>query len=87
MEDPSLMKSAVEEVLRFESSNQLGNRRVVANTVLGGVAMKEGDLITIGIGGCQPRSEIFSRSRPLRCRPQPRTGISLSPAASMSAPA
>src|SRR5215207_3350497 len=41
MEDPSLMKSAVEEVLRFESSNQLGNRRVVANTVLGGVAMKE----------------------------------------------
>jgi cytochrome P450 len=49
MADPSLMKTAVEEVLRFESSNQLGNRRVVADTVLGGVPMKEGDLITIAI--------------------------------------
>jgi cytochrome P450 len=50
MRDPGLMKTAVEEVLRFESSNQLGNRRVVTDTVLGGVPMKEGDLITIGIG-------------------------------------
>ncbi len=49
MADSSLMKTAVEEVLRFESSNQLGNRRVVADTVLGGVPMKEGDLITIAI--------------------------------------
>ncbi len=49
MRDPSLMKTAVEEVLRFESSNQLGNRRVVADTMLGGVPMKEGDLITIAI--------------------------------------
>ena len=59
MEDPSLMKSAVEEVLRFESSNQLGNRRVVANTVLGGVAMKEGDLITICIGGANRDPKYF----------------------------
>jgi cytochrome P450 len=49
-DDPRLMKTAVEEVLRFESSNQLGNRRVVADTMVGGVAMKEGDLITICIG-------------------------------------
>src|SRR6185312_12662063 len=28
LDDPGLMKTAVEEVLRFESSNQLGNRRV-----------------------------------------------------------
>lgn len=49
MADPSLMKTAVEEVLRFESSNQLGNRRVLADTVLGGVPMQEGDLITIAI--------------------------------------
>ena len=50
IDDPSLMKTAVEEVLRFESSNQLGNRRVVIDTELGGVKMPEGTLITIAIG-------------------------------------
>ncbi|HYS49858.1 MAG TPA: cytochrome P450, partial [Xanthobacteraceae bacterium] len=39
IEQPDLAASAVEEVLRFESSNQLGNRIVAADTVLGGVAM------------------------------------------------
>lgn len=59
MADPSLMRSAVEEVLRFESSNQLGNRRVVANTVLGGVPMKEGDLITIAIAAANRDPKYF----------------------------
>ncbi len=59
MRDPSLMKSAVEEVLRFESSNQLGNRRVVADTVLGGVPMKEGDLITIAIAAANRDPKYF----------------------------
>lgn len=57
--DPSLMKTAVEEVLRFESSNQLGNRRVVADTVLGGVPMKEGDLITIAIAAANRDPKYF----------------------------
>jgi cytochrome P450 len=60
MADPSLMKTAVEEVLRFESSNQLGNRRVVMDTVLGGVPMKEGDLITIAIAAANRDSKYFS---------------------------
>lgn len=47
---PELMRTAVEEVLRFESSNQLGNRIVVHDTTLGGVAMPAGTLVTIGIG-------------------------------------
>lgn len=59
MEDPSLMRLAVEEVLRFESSNQLGNRRVLADTVLGGVPMKEGALITICIGGANRDPKYF----------------------------
>jgi cytochrome P450 len=59
MRDPSLMRTAVEEVLRFESSNQLGNRRVVADTVLGGVPMKEGDLITIGIAAANRDPKYF----------------------------
>jgi cytochrome P450 len=58
-EYPALMKSAVEEVLRFESSNQLGNRRVVADTMLGGVAMRQGDLITICIGGANRDPKYF----------------------------
>ena len=39
MDDPALMKTAVEEALRFESSNQLGNRSVTQDVTLGGVAM------------------------------------------------
>ncbi|NWG24897.1 MAG: cytochrome P450 [Pseudorhodoplanes sp.] len=48
--DPSLMKSAVEEVLRFESSNQLGNRAVAVDVEIGGVKMPKGTLITLCIG-------------------------------------
>jgi cytochrome P450 len=59
MADPSLMRSAVEEVLRFESSNQLGNRRVVVDTTLGGVPMKEGDLITIAIAAANRDPKYF----------------------------
>ncbi|MEO1065899.1 MAG: cytochrome P450 [Pseudomonadota bacterium] len=51
IDDPSLTASAVEEVLRFESSNQLGNRRVVEPTTVGGVDMPVGTLLTLCIGG------------------------------------
>ena len=49
-EHPELIESAVEEFLRVESSNQLGNRRAAKDTVLGGVAMAQGTYIHIGIG-------------------------------------
>lgn len=48
--DPTLIRSAVEEFLRYESSNQLGNRRVVEDAEIGGVAMPAGTLVTLGIG-------------------------------------
>ena len=48
--DPGVIDSAVEEFLRFESSNQLGNRRVAEDTMVGGVAMKAGTLIYLCIG-------------------------------------
>ena len=41
---------AVEEFLRFESSNQLGNRRALRACTVGGVALPEGALLTLGIG-------------------------------------
>ncbi|MBI1396507.1 MAG: cytochrome P450 [Betaproteobacteria bacterium] len=48
--DPSLIRSAVEEFLRFESSNQLGNRRALEPTEVGGVRLPAGALVTLCIG-------------------------------------
>jgi cytochrome P450 len=48
--DPDLIGTAVEEFLRFESSNQLGNRRAARDTVLNGVEMPAGTYVHIGIG-------------------------------------
>ena len=41
---------AVDEFLRFESSNQLGNRRALAPCTVGGVDLPAGALITLCIG-------------------------------------
>src|SRR5262245_35203869 len=59
MEKPELMKSTVEEVLRFESSNQLGNRITTEETQLGGTLMPKGTLITLGIGAANRDPRIF----------------------------
>jgi len=48
--EPALIKPAVEEMLRFESSNQLGNRMTVEPIELGGIAMPPGTPITLCIG-------------------------------------
>jgi cytochrome P450 len=48
--DPALIKTAVEEILRFESSNQLGNRVTTDATEIGGVAMPAGTFVTLCIG-------------------------------------
>jgi cytochrome P450 len=48
--DPRLITGAVEEFLRLESSNQLGNRRAARDTALGGVPMPAGTYVHIGIG-------------------------------------
>jgi cytochrome P450 len=41
---------AVDEFLRIESSNQLGNRRALRACQVGGVALEEGALVTLCIG-------------------------------------
>jgi cytochrome P450 len=48
--NPELIETAIEEFLRMESSNQLGNRRAATDTTLGGVAMPQGTYIHVGIG-------------------------------------
>ena len=51
IENPNLIKTAVEEILRFESSNQLGNRMTTERVELGGVTMAAGTSVTLCIGG------------------------------------
>src|SRR5207244_11671303 len=50
IEHPELIKTAVEEILRFESSNQLGNRMTTERVELGGVMLEAGTPITLCIG-------------------------------------
>jgi cytochrome P450 len=58
--DPGLLRSAIEEVLRFESSNQLGNRVTTHVTTVGGVALTVGTFVTLCIGGANRDPEAFS---------------------------
>lgn len=58
--DPSLIETAVEEFLRFESSNQLGNRRVTEDMEFAGVRLDAGALVTLGIGAANRDPEQFA---------------------------
>jgi len=50
IENPEMIRTAVEEILRFESSNQLGNRMTTDQVELGGVRLAPGTLVTLCIG-------------------------------------
>jgi cytochrome P450 len=50
IEHPDMIKTAVEEVLRFESSNQLGNRMTTDNIELSGIRLPAGTPVTLCIG-------------------------------------
>jgi cytochrome P450 len=50
IEHPDLIKTAVEEILRYESSNQLGNRMTTEEVELGGVTLAPGTSVTLCIG-------------------------------------
>jgi cytochrome P450 len=47
---PDLIRTAVEEILRYESSNQLGNRMTTEQVSLGDVALAPGTPLTLCIG-------------------------------------
>jgi cytochrome P450 len=46
----AVLVPAVDEFLRFESSNQLGNRRALQACEIAGVPLEAGALVTLGIG-------------------------------------
>lgn len=57
--EPGLIRSAVEEFLRFESSNQLGNRITTAETEIGGTRLEPGTQITLCIGAANRDPDVF----------------------------
>ena len=69
--DPTLIGNAVEEFLRLESSNQLGNRRAARATALGGVPMPAGTYVHIGIGAANRDPAQFPEPDRLDVRRQP----------------
>ncbi len=60
IENPDLIKTAVEEILRYESSNQLGNRMTTERVELGGVTMTAGTSVTLCIGAANRDPEQFN---------------------------
>ncbi len=57
-----VMNTAVDEFLRFESSNQLGSRRATVDCVVGGVPLPAGTLITLCIGAANRDPAQFERA-------------------------
>jgi cytochrome P450 len=51
----------IDEFLRFESSNQLGNRRALQTTRIGNVAIDAGSLLTLCIGAANRDPAVFER--------------------------
>jgi cytochrome P450 len=58
--EPDLIRSAIEEMLRYESSNQLGNRMTTEPVVLGGVMLEAGTSVTLCIGAANRDPAQFS---------------------------
>ena len=60
LENPQFVKSAVEEILRFESSNQLGNRITTEEVLIGDVLIPANSQITLCIGASNRDQHKFS---------------------------
>ena len=58
--DPGLLESAIEEVLRFQSSNQLGNRITTAKTEIGGMVLAPGTQVHLLMGAANRDPEVFA---------------------------
>jgi hypothetical protein len=59
LSNPHLIKDAIEEFLRYESPNQLGNRITAQPVEVGGVAMPVGTQITLCIGAANRDPDAF----------------------------
>jgi cytochrome P450 len=68
---PDATQTAVEEFLRMESSNQLGNRRALTDAALGGVDVPAGSYVHICIGAANRDPEQFPQPDRLDIRREP----------------
>jgi len=57
---PELVKTAVEEVLRYQSPNQLGNRELSEDMEIGGIRLPAGAMVTLVIGAANRDPEKFA---------------------------
>ncbi len=57
--DPSLIESAVEEFLRYDSPVQLGNRVTTGPAAIGGVALPAGTFVTVAIAAANRDPAVF----------------------------
>jgi cytochrome P450 len=64
----AVLNLAVDEFLRFESSNQLGNRRALQATSLGGLTLPAGALVTLCIGAANRDPVQFDHPEQLNLR-------------------
>ena len=76
-DDPTLIDRAVEEILRYESSNQLGNRTTLKATELGGVTIPAGEIVTICIGAANRDPAVFAEPHKfdIKRTPNPHLGF------------
>jgi cytochrome P450 len=65
IDNPSLIKTAIEEFLRYESSNQLGNRITTDAVEIGGVKMPAGTPVTLCIGAANRDPSQFAEPETL----------------------
>jgi cytochrome P450 len=69
--EEQILGLAVDEFLRFESSNQLGNRRALQATQVNGVDLPAGALVTLCIGAANRDPAVYDKPEQLDLR---RTG-------------
>ena len=69
--DPTLIRTAVEEFLRIESSNQLGNRTASEAVELGGKSIPQGATLTLCIGAANRDPAYFTEADQLDIARQP----------------
>ncbi|MFO1273356.1 MAG: cytochrome P450 [Rubrivivax sp.] len=65
LEQPALLPTAVEELLRFESPLQLNNRLLTAAVRVGGVELPTGDFVTLAIGAANRDPAVFEQPHAL----------------------
>ncbi|UWQ61195.1 cytochrome P450 [Leisingera caerulea] len=61
LEAPELIKPAIEEMLRFRSPNQLGNRETTAEVEIGGHRVAAGTNLHLVIGAANRDPEVFEK--------------------------